>query len=163
MKKRLITNSFGFTLIELMAVIVIIIVVVGLLVSGASYVQKKGGISRTESEIATIEQAVENFKSDFGGYPYAVADLWNVLTNRNKNVTIAFSTTNITVVVTPTQAYMPDYPVNRWGQDPFGMLYNYRGPTTDKTQPNWNTFALWSNGPNRANNVGTGDDIINWK
>src|SRR3954467_9290726 len=59
----------AFTLIELLVVMVIIIVLAGLILATASYVQNKGKRSRTEAEIAAISAALENYKADNGVYP----------------------------------------------------------------------------------------------
>jgi type II secretory pathway pseudopilin PulG len=56
-------------LIELLIVIAIIIVLAGMIMATAGYVQKKGYRSRTEAEIAAISAALENYKADNGLYP----------------------------------------------------------------------------------------------
>src|SRR6476620_8623113 len=59
----------GFTLIELLIVMASIIVLAGLILATANYVQKKGSRSRAEAEIAAISAALENYKADNGVYP----------------------------------------------------------------------------------------------
>ena len=59
----------GFTLIELVVVIAIIIVLSGLVLSTVGYVQKKGARSRAEAEIAAMSAALESYKADNGIYP----------------------------------------------------------------------------------------------
>jgi type II secretory pathway pseudopilin PulG len=59
----------SFTLIELLIVMAIIIVLAGLILATANYVQKKGYRSRAEAEIAAISAALENYKADNGVYP----------------------------------------------------------------------------------------------
>jgi type II secretory pathway pseudopilin PulG len=59
----------AFTLIELLIVMAIIIVLAGLILATANYVQKKGYRSRAEAEIAAISAALENYKADNGVYP----------------------------------------------------------------------------------------------
>src|SRR5947207_4683932 len=59
----------AFTLIELLIVMAIIIVLEGLILATANYVQKKGYRSRAEAEIAAISAALENYKADNGVYP----------------------------------------------------------------------------------------------
>lgn len=59
----------GFTIIELLIVMAIIIVLAGLILATAGYVQKKGQRSRAEAEIAAISAALENYKADNGIYP----------------------------------------------------------------------------------------------
>jgi type II secretory pathway pseudopilin PulG len=59
----------AFTLIELLVVMAIIIILAGLILATAGYVQKKGRRSRTEAEIAAMSAALENYKADNGVYP----------------------------------------------------------------------------------------------
>src|SRR5437773_9271296 len=65
-------SSFGaegaFTLIELLVVIAIIIILAGLILSTAGYVQKKGARARAETEIAAMSAALESYKADNGIY-----------------------------------------------------------------------------------------------
>jgi type II secretory pathway pseudopilin PulG len=63
----------AFTLIELLIVMAIIIVLAGLILGTANYVQKKGYRSRAEAEIAAISAALENYKADNGVYPLTAA------------------------------------------------------------------------------------------
>jgi prepilin-type N-terminal cleavage/methylation domain-containing protein len=59
----------AFTLTELLIVMAIIIVLAGLILATANYVQKKGYRSRAEAEIAAISAGLENYKADNGVYP----------------------------------------------------------------------------------------------
>jgi len=59
----------AFTIIELLVVIAIIIILGGLILSTAGYVQKKGARSRAEAEIAAMSAALESYKADNGIYP----------------------------------------------------------------------------------------------
>jgi general secretion pathway protein G len=61
--------SAAFTIVELLVVITIIIILAGLILSTAGYVQKKGARSRAEAEIAAMSAALENYKADNGIYP----------------------------------------------------------------------------------------------
>ena len=67
----MVKRQAAFTLIELLVVMVIIVVLAGLILATANYVQKKGYRSRAESEIAAISTALENYKADNGVYPSA--------------------------------------------------------------------------------------------
>jgi type II secretory pathway pseudopilin PulG len=62
-------SEASFTIIELLVVIAIIIILAGLILSTASYVQKKGARSRAEAEIAAMSAALESYKADNGIYP----------------------------------------------------------------------------------------------
>jgi type II secretory pathway pseudopilin PulG len=68
----------AFTAIELLIVITIIIILAGLILATAGYVEKKGARSRAESEIAAMSAALENYKADNGIYP---TDATNNTTN----------------------------------------------------------------------------------
>jgi len=59
----------AFTLIELLVVIAIIIILAGLILSTAGYVQRKGARARAETEIAAMSAACESYKADNGVYP----------------------------------------------------------------------------------------------
>jgi general secretion pathway protein G len=59
----------AFTVLELLVVITIIVILAGLILATAGYVQKKGARSRAETEIAAISAALENYKADNGIYP----------------------------------------------------------------------------------------------
>ena len=59
----------GFTVIELLIVMAIIIVLAGLILATAGYVQKKGARARAEAEIAAMSAALESYKADNGIYP----------------------------------------------------------------------------------------------
>ena len=63
----------GFTLIELVVVLAVIIVLAGLVLGTSSYVQKKGQRSRAEAEIAAMSAALESYKADNGIYPQSNA------------------------------------------------------------------------------------------
>ncbi len=59
----------GFTLVELLTVMAIIIALAGLVLMSAGWAQKKAASSRAEAEIAAISAACESYKADQGCYP----------------------------------------------------------------------------------------------
>ena len=72
--KRLTNNSGAFTIIELIVVIATILILVGIVLAAAGYVQKKGARSRAETEIAALSAALESYKADNGIYPRGNVD-----------------------------------------------------------------------------------------
>src|SRR6516162_2973307 len=73
----------GFTLIELVLVVGIIIVLAGLVLSTVGYARKKGARARAETEIAALSAACENYKADNGIYPRSsTTDAFTAVTNR---------------------------------------------------------------------------------
>ncbi len=64
----------GFTLLELLTVISIIVVLAALILGGMSYAQRKAASSRAASEISALSNLIEAFKADFGEYPRSPID-----------------------------------------------------------------------------------------
>ena len=59
----------GFTIIELIVVVGVIIILTGLILSTVGYARKKGALARAETEIAAMSAACESYKADNGVYP----------------------------------------------------------------------------------------------
>ena len=68
----------AFTLIELLAVISIILVLSGMLVVLAGYVIRQQKISQCQTQLSTIETALEAYRADQGGYPPLDASAFNM-------------------------------------------------------------------------------------
>jgi prepilin-type N-terminal cleavage/methylation domain-containing protein len=73
----------GFTLVELLTVMAIIVLLAGLTIQTVGYVQKKAARSRAEAEIAAFGAALESYKADNGIYPSGNAT--NTLNARTNN------------------------------------------------------------------------------
>jgi type II secretory pathway pseudopilin PulG len=58
----------AFTLLEVMTVMIIIMILMGITIGGAKYAQTKAATARAQAEIATMETALESYKSDHGVY-----------------------------------------------------------------------------------------------
>ena len=63
------TGNAGFTLIELMAVITIIVILAGLVVGGMGFVNERQAKERAKVQLALIAKALEEYKLDMGTYP----------------------------------------------------------------------------------------------
>lgn len=59
----------GFTLIELMSVIIIIVILAGMVMGGLGYVNEKQARSKAQVQIALLSKALEEYKLDTGMYP----------------------------------------------------------------------------------------------
>ncbi len=66
-------STLGFTVVELLVVMSIILVLAGLILATSSYVHNKGARSRAEAEIAAMSAALENYKADNGIYPVDIS------------------------------------------------------------------------------------------
>ncbi|MDB6152064.1 MAG: hypothetical protein JWL90_517, partial [Chthoniobacteraceae bacterium] len=59
----------GFTLVELLTVIVIITVLTSLVIGVSSLAHRNAAMHRATGEIAALSSACENYRSDNGSYP----------------------------------------------------------------------------------------------
>ena len=168
----------AFTIIELLIAIAIIVVLAGMIMATAGYVQKKGYRSRTEAEIAAISAALENYRADNGVYPRdEVTDNFSVSTTSVSDYhapslklyeDLSGDTTHDRIAETKT--YFPFKPnqLNPADQtqpvtavrDPFGNSYGYS--TAKSANPaalvgHNPTFDLWSIADGRA-----GTDQSKW-
>ena len=141
----------AFTLIEMMVVMAIIAVLAGLTVGGMGYYKQKMANGQTEVLIASIERALEDYKTDNGSYP-AGADttvVFTALYGDGSNVYLDTLNPNLTgkaLNVVGGQI------IDGWG--------NNLGYTSPGTNNPANDYDLWSWGADGINN--TSDDIKNW-
>ena len=59
----------AFTLLEMLTVLAIIVILSGIVLSVAGYVQKKSALARASGEIAMLSSACESYKADNGSPP----------------------------------------------------------------------------------------------
>lgn len=132
-------NKKGFTLIELMLVVVIIGVLVSMVVPRLVGRSEEARISAAKADIyANISVALDLFELDNGKYPTTEEGLSALRTK-------------------PTVASNWKGPyLKRKPQDPWGNPYAYRSP--GEYNPD---YDLYSYGPDTKE--GGGDDISNWE
>jgi general secretion pathway protein G len=125
----------GFTLIELMIVVIIMAALAGMvlpkLINRVDIAKEK----IAEADIATISQALKMYKLDNGSYPTALNALMSAPTSSESW----------------KGPYFEDDPVDPWGND-----YEYKSPGSHKNI----SFDIWSPGPDGQS--GTADDVNNW-
>jgi general secretion pathway protein G len=132
----------GFTLIEIMAVVVIMGMLMATLAVGISGQIDKARISTTRTKIVRIEQALEFYQMDNARFPTTDQGL-EALANKPSSPPVP-------------RAYTPGgYIKNDGLTDPWGQPFEYRIPGSN----NPHSFDLWSLGPD---GVEGGDDIANW-
>jgi len=79
----------AFTLIELLAVVVVILLLAGITIGAASYVQRRMAVMTTKAQLAAFAAALEAYKSDWGYYPVTYAPRisnWGEAEARNNNL-----------------------------------------------------------------------------
>jgi type II secretory pathway pseudopilin PulG len=165
MTKQLHPLFRGFTIVELLIVMAIIIVLSGVILATAGYVQKKGKRSRAEAEIAAISAALENYKADNGIYPSDIVtngfDVANANISDYQQPSLKLyeylsgdTDHNRTAEAKTYFPFKPNQlsPVDQAAdvtsiRDPFGNPYGYstmKASTPTSTTGHNPTFDLWS-------------------
>jgi general secretion pathway protein G len=158
-----IKRNAGFTLIEILVVMVIISILVGLIIGVAKYAATKAGTSRAQTEIASLENALETYKIENGSYPLSTTLRTDYTSNSGSLYAALVSATKIYFNFKPNQIRAISTTETNI-IDPFGMPYNYYCTLPPATvQKNQATFDLWSYGPDNKDDNGANDDISNWK
>jgi len=135
-------RNAGFTLIEIMAVVVIMGMLMATLAVGISGQIDKARIATTRSKIVRIEQALEFYQMDNARFPTADQGL-DALAHKSSSPPVP-------------RAFTPGGYIKSDGlEDPWGQPFQYRIPGSN----NPHSFDLWSFGPD---GVEGGDDIANW-
>jgi len=132
----------GFTLIEIMAVVVIMGMLMATLAVGISGQIDKARISTTRTKIVRIEQALTFYQMDNARFPTSDQGL-DALANKSSPPPVP-------------RSFTPGGYIKLEGLvDPWGQPFQYRIPGSN----NPHAFDLWSVGPD---GVEGGDDIANW-
>lgn len=135
----------GFTLLEMLIVLAIILVVAAMVVPNLLGRQKKANIQATKVSISGLEKTLKLYSVDNAGeYPMGGDE---VLVDLMEPVEDASGT-----LIEPV---LDEIPKDAWGE-----ILHYEYPNS-KSQ-NTTKPAIWSSGPNKSNEDGSGDDINNW-
>lgn len=125
----------GFTLIELMLVIVILGILAGAVVTNMMGVGDDARKARAQTDIEAIKTAIRMFEIDMGYFPTDDEGIEELCTKTDEH-----------------RRYLEKLP-----KDPWGEPYNYRAESeNDMDFPD-----IWSNG--RDMTEGTEDDIVSWE
>ena len=138
----------GFTLIEILLVLAIILMLAGVTIVSIVGTREGARIDTTKAMLSSIETAIETYNMHIGHYP----------TEEEGNLTA--------LRVKPTfesdqvgemwrGPYLKKEPRDAW-RNTFNYEVNVAGTDEAQTQP----YRLWSNGPDGTD--GTEDDIKNW-
>jgi len=136
------SRKAGFTLIEIMAVVVIMGMLMATLAVGISGQIDKARVHTTKTKIVRIEQALEFYQMDNARFPTADQGL-EALANKSSTPPVP-------------RSFTPGGYIKADGlEDPWGQRFQYRIPGSN----NPHSFDLWSVGPD---GIESGDDIANW-
>lgn len=146
----------GFTLMELMIVIAIIIILAGAIVARFGTGAEKAKIAKARAEVEEIASGIRAFRLDCGVWPpsdydwYAIGSLLNNPQGYN-----GYDDSGNRIVISSTVWKGPyleaaTYPCDPWGSQYVAIAYPANNPTD---------YRVYSRGPNRGNEKGEGDDI----
>jgi len=146
----------GFTMIELLAVVTIIVILASLTIGGLSYFNRKQAESKTRVQLKLIANALEAYKSDNGEYPLATNPdgenqtriLWEALyedgaKDPDDNIEIYLPQLDPAV---KNQGWLMRKGSSYMIVDPFGFEFRYRRTENGIGMKNPD-FDLWSVGP----------------
>ena len=135
----------GFTLIELMVVIVILGLLATVVTLNVMPSQDRAMVEKARADIAVLEQALETYRLDNLAYP-------------NSGQGLAALQRAPQDLAQP-QRYRPGGYVRRLPADPWGNPYQYRQPGNDGR-----SFDVWSQGADGVDGGSDdGADIGNWQ
>lgn len=128
-------TTAGFTLIELMIVVIIIAALAGMVIPRLMPASKSAQSKIARGDIANIEIALDLYRLHVGKYPS--------------------TTEGLSILLQKPSSGDWDEPFLDKISDPWKQNYEYAYPGTHNTSK----FDVWSKGPDPAN---ADDDITNW-
>lgn len=161
-------RSSGFTIVELVVVMTIILILAGLITGAAQKAKERAMVVQTRAMISGLEMALGMFQTDLGGYP----------DSGNANLVTALTAAGGTYTIVPTAGYpvtttagwSGPYMNFRQGDlsggsvvDAWGTAMTYSNPGSNHGAGlDYSTYVdISSNGPDK--NAGTtGDNVTNW-
>jgi general secretion pathway protein G len=159
----------GFTLVEMLVVIAIIVVLSGLTIAGLGYVNQKQAREQTKVQIGLLQMALEEYKADTGEYPvHAVQsgengtpEIYDALYPFEADAEVYLSELD---PENDSQGWLQGQETQGGGltiYDPWGGEYRYRtnNPNSSGESIAANPdFDLWSAGPDGRTNPGSNGD-----
>ena len=140
----------GFTLLELLIVLAIILVIAAMVVPNLVGTQQDANVKVTFATIKQVEGVTKNYAVDHDGSFFVGSgqDVWNAFVSpepyKGRNIRPYYDQTSI--------------PTDAWGNV---LSYEWDGSGHSKSS-NALKPAIWSFGPNGQDDGGSGDDINNW-
>jgi len=154
----------GFTMVELLAVITIIMILAGLVIGLTGYAGRKADLAKAQSNLEMIKHALSDYKLDYGTYPASAVG------NRASSSTVLYNALWTTPLASgrPTGEKKPYLSATNFVsgttlKDPWGVTYQYIFPGLSNAP---SQYDLWSKGPDGKDGwdgpaFGL-DDINNW-
>jgi len=139
----------GFTLMELLVVLAILVLLAGLVVPRILGTQKRADIDATKTQIGSFKGALERYAFNMGDFP----------TTEQGLVALIEAPAAEDAEATGATKWQGSYlTADEIPKDPWGNDYGYRYPPE---QSKGEYPEIWSNGPDGEPD--TADDICSWK
>jgi general secretion pathway protein G len=141
MRKRTLAAARGFTLLEVMIVIVIILAIMAVVTVNLMGGKKRADAGLAQVQLTSIRDALNHFYLEFNRYPTeeeGLAVLWNK-----------------SVLSEEDQAKWRMFTAEPIPKDPWGSPWGFRTVPAEEGQDS--SFEIWSYGPDKQD--GTTDDI----
>ena len=151
-----------FTLVELLAVVVIITILATILIGGVTYAMKKADVSKTQAQLQKLEMALEAFKAEKGYYPpcASATDVQFVIDSSVEKLQLGSTKFSMQAksgklfIEFPFETTAKDY------TDAWDNAFQYKCPGAHNPQK----YDLWSKGEDGKDSTASEkeDDITNW-
>ncbi len=130
----------GFTLIEVMLVLIILVIIGSLAVNTFSGTQEAANIRAARAQVGLVRSAIDRYRLDMNKYPGQLQDLWEEPSDKAQ-----------------AELWLSGPYIDKMKPDPWGNEYQY----ASEGKKNPDKYDFWSNGPDGKD--GTEDDIGNWE
>ena len=168
-------NRAGFTMVEILSVIVIISILGGIVLGIASFATKKTDMAKARADMEKIKYALDEFRAEYGYYPMHYNGMANQYVG-SYNITKDNRELMFNLWCKPQDDGMkPFIEMDNYSsyvnsgswtnvsayRDPWGRAYRYLKHPSSSSQTNAGQFGydLWSEGANASEGF---DDINNW-
>ncbi|GAF75372.1 unnamed protein product [marine sediment metagenome] len=125
MNERRLDGMAGFTLVELLAVIAIIVLLAAGLVVSVGYFAKRGTATRTSSILMLVEQGIVSFHDDFNVYPPEYRKSYNAYFFAHEHNTPDGNPNPFNRQLSDGTWYEPEYRFAGTGEIEFDSDYDY--------------------------------------
>ncbi len=130
----------GFTLIEVLLVLIILVIIGSIVVPNLFGAKDKANVDAAKAQVTVLKGAMQMYKLDYNKYPATLKDLNEKPSDSSQS-----------------DKWRGPYLEGKVKPDPWGNEYQYASPGKKNTDG----YDLWSNGPDGQS--GTEDDIGNWE
>ena len=133
------TARAGFTLIEVLLVLIILVIIGSLAANVFTGTQDRASMNAAKSNVDLVRSAIDRYRLDMNKYPSKLTDLWEKPSD-----------------TTQAEKWSGPY-LEKMKPDPWGNEYQYSATG----EHNSDKYDFWSSGPDGQS--GTDDDIGNWE